>query len=580
MSEHPERAATPAEAAEGELSLARIALAERDFRHTATHLGNAIGCDPSHLPGYALIGELVDAVGGARAAAELFPLDRSAHVGTAAVRADLYARAGEIRDAVGLLASITASAPELPWAAAPWFAPDLAEVLPDRDVAEVAGKFIGDLGDPVPEELRAPLTPWLDLVRAMVARPGTDPSMITVMSGFARRLGAVDEAIGWCRTVAEQEAMAGTPTPIPLIMLGYAYRAARQPDETADAWQRALALDPDNLDLLIDLAELAIGGGDFDGALRWARQAATLDPEHVKPVAVDLYARYRRTVTDRRVGDIGPLIDLVDLVRTRLDQPYPRVLLRSACASVHWLNVVPAGTEASESPSAVAACRSLFPELTPTVREVREPDPRKPASTDHGTPIWSYEGMNAVATVPPASPIAAEKLYQTAQGHWHDPFDAYDRSVGLAGLDEAELLGLLAHVPPAPDHDPWPGLRDSSPTYWQRLAQAWTCVGILHRHAEQPWETSARRGMLLRLLNGPDDWTVDAAAFALCVSAWVFPEQRVDVAEAITGRYLVAAQALGKRPTELHDPLAEVLLACPAVELPASRLARDFLTID
>ncbi|HJP75852.1 MAG TPA: tetratricopeptide repeat protein [Pseudonocardiaceae bacterium] len=536
MSEHPERAATPAEAAEGELSLARIALAEQDFRHTATHLGNAIGCDPSHLPGYALIGELVDAVGGAGAAAELFPLDRSAHVGTAAVRADLYARAGEIRHAVGLLASITASAPEFPWAAAPWFAPDLAEVLPDRDVAEVAGKFIGDLGDPVPEELRAPLAPWLDLVRAMVARPGTDPSMVTVMSGFARRLGAVDEAIGWCRTVAEQEAMAGAPTPIPLIMLGYAYRAAHQPEETAAVWQRALALDPGNLELLIDLAELAIGAGDFDGALRWARQAAALDPEHVKPIAVDLYARYRRTVTDERVGDIGPLIDLADLARTQPDQPYPRVLLRSACARVHWLNVVPAGTEGSESPS--------------------------------------------VATVPSASPIAAEKLYQTVQGYWRDPLDAYDRSVGLAGLDEAELLGLLAHVPPAPDHDPWPGLPDSSPAYWQRLAQAWTCVGILHLRTEQQWETSVRRGLLLRLLNGPEDGTVDAAAFALCVSAWVFPRQRADVAEAITRRYLVAARAVGERPAELRDPLAEVLLACPAVELRASRLARDFRTLD
>jgi hypothetical protein len=82
----------------------------------------------------------------------------------------------------------------------------------------------------------------------------------------------------------------------------------------------------------------------------------------------------------------------------------------------------------------------------------------------------------------------------------------------------------------------------------------------------------------LRLLNGPDDWTVDAAAFALGVSAWVFPKQRVDAAEAITDRYLVAARAVGKRPTALHYPLAEVLLACPAMEVRASRPARDFLT--
>jgi hypothetical protein len=81
----------------------------------------------------------------------------------------------------------------------------------------------------------------------------------------------------------------------------------------------------------------------------------------------------------------------------------------------------------------------------------------------------------------------------------------------------------------------------------------------------------------LRLLFGPEDWTVEAAAFALCVSAWRFPTQRADVAAAITRRYLHAARAVGRRPSQLHDPLARVLLICPGVDAKVARRARKAL---
>jgi hypothetical protein len=240
---------------------------------------------------------------------------------------------------------------------------------------------------------------------------------------------------------------------------------------------------------------------------------------------------------------------------------------------------------AIESPSAAAAFKALFPQSELNVTNVPQPDIRVPASTEYGPAIWTYqapdgtETTEARATVPQASPIAAEKLYQTVTGYWRDPLDAYERTVALAGLGEAELLGLLAHVPPSPPVEPWTSIRASMPLYWQRLAQAWTCVGILHHKAEQPWPQSERRAILLRLLYGPEDWTVDAAAFALCVSAWLFPDQRTDVARAVSERYLTAADAARTRPSELHDPLAHVVLACPQVSPQVVNLAREVLAL-
>ena len=42
---------------------------------------------------------------------------------------------------------------------------------------------------------------------------------------------------------------------------------------------------------------------------------------------------------------------------------------------------------------------------------------------------------------------------------------------------------------------------------------------VRHHRPDEPWTDSTRRTLLLRLLNGLEDWTVDSAAFGLCVSA-------------------------------------------------------------
>ncbi|MEY9877923.1 hypothetical protein ABH931_007447 [Streptacidiphilus sp. MAP12-33] len=226
-----------------------------------------------------------------------------------------------------------------------------------------------------------------------------------------------------------------------------------------------------------------------------------------------------------------------------------------------------------EAPTAMSLHRARFPQASIEVGPVIEPDPRAPVKTDFGPPLWSYHGTEAAATVPPPSPQALELVHDIAKGIWADPLVAYDQAAGFGALDSADFLGLLAHMPP-PLESSWVAIGRKHPLYWQRFAQTWVCVGILHHRPDEPWPQSARRTLLLRLLFGPEDWTVEAAAFALCVSAWRFPAQRAEIAKAIGQRYLHAAKAVGRRPTQLHDPLSRVLLICPGMDPKLARQAR------
>ena len=585
--------------AAAEVVRGRANIAAGNLAHAAFHLGRALGEDPAFQPAYTAVAELATAAGSAAAARELLKGDGSdVYTGNGAAILALLAGEGRTDEAVSMLGALVAAAPEVPWAAAPWFGPDLAGTVPGKFVGAAVTKIWEAIGSEVRPELQQPLAPWLALCRATAARPETGPGVLCAMSALARRLGAAEEAIAWCRTAERQRQQAGTVTGRPLIMLGFAYKSADQPDQAAAAWKRALALDPGNVGLHLDLADLSFTQGDFAQSLSWAERATKINRSAVKPRAAVLAARYRVSVQPDGIGDLIPLIELVDLARDHPDVSYLRTLISRACSGGTWLSIVPPPTEAIaqaavmepnqgrvvpgtrrtyisslEAPSAVAAYRARFPEASIEVGEIREPDIRVPVTTDFGPPLWSYNGTVAVASVPPPSAQAAAILHRVAGGIWGDPLVAYEQAAGFGELDAADLLGLLAHVPAATG----PGevfTRVGAPLYWERVAQAWVCVGVLHHRSDEPWPRSARRTLLLRLLFGPEDWTVGAAAFALCVSAWCHPEQRAEISGAITQRYLHAAKAVGKRPTELHDPLARVLLICPGIDQTVARRAR------
>ncbi|WP_157435789.1 tetratricopeptide repeat protein [Actinospica robiniae] len=502
--------------------------------------------------------------------------------------ADEAAAAGEYARALALLGSLVAAEPAEPWAEAPWFGPQLAHLISARGVAKAVVPVFRAVGYVEDSAVRSALNPWLALVQAAAGRKDAGPEELRALSGAARRLGAAADAVAWCERAAQLDRKADPRNPSSLIMLGYALRDAGQPDRAVESWKSALKLSPSNVELHLDLADLEFKRGDAPAAQRWAARAVDLDGSSVKARGCLLAAKARTSLVDAKVSDAVALTELIGLVVKHPQVAYLRSLLGRVCEGAWWLQAVPPPTEAAatmahfvdapengvvslgrsrltsiEAPSALAAVRSSHPKLEFEIGEVPQPDPRSPSNTGYGPPLWEYHGTTAVAAVRAPSERAVEVLYNVAGNVWGEPLVGYERALPLGALAPNDLLGLLAHVPPPTGFGD--SLNEVSGLYWPRVAQAWVCLGILHHRVDEPWPQSTRRRLLLRLLHGPEDWTVDAAAFALCVQAWLRPEQRSEIAREITARYLHAAHALGRRVTALHEPLAAIMLICPAI---------------
>jgi tetratricopeptide (TPR) repeat protein len=207
----------------------------------------------------------------------------------------------------------------------------------------------------------------------------------------------------------------------------------------------------------------------------------------------------------RADGDLAHLVRLADFIRDHPDDSHEHTDLADCCRNIPWLGGTPAA-----------------------------------APLPHG---------NAPAGAEP-SPEAVRRLRQVAALSWAHPPAAYDAAVQLIMMPPAELLALLAH-PPAD----------------VAAAEVWACLGLLHHGAEEPWPGSARRRVLVGLLDGGLDRVTEAALFALIVSAWIDPAARADVAAIVTGRLTEVATRTGART------VAELALATPGLDQGTRQLA-------
>jgi tetratricopeptide (TPR) repeat protein len=435
------------------------------------------------------------------------------------------------------------------------------------------------------------------VARGIIAASPDRTGILWPLSGLARRLGAHEEAIAWCQRAEQADNSAGAA-----IMLGYALRNAGRLQEMHEAWLRALSRDPGNVTLRVDIAEQLASTGRRAEGLAWLEEALALDPGDPRAFPSACEMRYAED------GDIAHLVRLADWWREQPEHEYAHQMLAKACHGRTWLAVVPQPTEAIcnllvqvaqkkpgylreahleislsalEVPSAMAAVKAAAPgaDLAGTP-DNPEPDIRAPLAEGRYR-VWAYEGIRAVPAVPAPSAAAAAALHALAAGGpWPHPVAAYDAAVSLSGLGLEDLLGLLAHVPPVPGDPAWQRLHLGNPVYWPRFAQAWACLGLLHHRADEPWPSSARRGVLVDLARGAEDWATDAALNAMVVAAWVDPGIRDDVANVIGHRFLDGLQAYQQREVTIIGSMAHLVLATPAMEPAVTALARDLLARD
>ena len=564
--------------AEAELTLARTALDADEADGAARHLAQALAWSPA-LPE---VHELLARLGArTRGGLNLYPMEGEVFVGALAARAHLLAAAGYHADALDLLVLAQRHAPAEPWADVAWLTdPELTDRIPAERLAIQLMTLVRTLPDPIPEPARPPFLPYLNLVRrALVGAPG-QPVLLWVGSSLARRLGASEEAIDWARRSERSE-----PSPQAAVALGYAYRNLGNWREAESALHRAVRYDPDDLDLRVDVAELYARTDRLEEAESWLEQVLAKNQAHPSGFPTACAVRFLRT------RHVDHLVALADHLRANPGSAHAEALLASYARTRYWLGPVPHPDEAIvnlldkllaseqplvagrvslsalEPPSAVLAFNRALPDFEVDVESVPAPDLREPLRPVEFA-LWRYEGMRALPAVPEPDQATIDTVAALAGRDWRHPLSGYDEAVRLAGLDLPELLGVLVH--PCPPPDPtlgWP--------VWIRRLQAWTCLGILHYRTDEPWLLSTRRQVLFDLVEGVEDWTGEAALFALIAYAWVDPEARSDVRALVERRMRAAADAYAEREVTLLDSLTRLVLATPGVDERLAHFAQE-----
>jgi len=583
--------------AEGEIALARLALDAADPACAAAHVAAALAEDPTLPDVYEMLRILAAEPPRAH---DYFPLYDGVAPGMVAARSYLAARAGHFNEALDLLAIVAAAAPTKTWTAAGWLdLPGIAEQVEPAAAAESLLSLALHLDEPVDPALLPVLAPYLDFGRRLVEAHDHRVEVLAPLSGLARRLGATSEAMEWCERAERMSPSARTA-----IMLGYAYRASSRVEDMFAIWRTAVRREPTNVDIQVDLAEHLDRAGRSEEALEWLDRAVRVDPKHHKALPSACELRYR---TDR---DVAHLIRLVDHWRTHPDHAYADDRLAKACDGSLWLRFVPPPTETSclvareadrprddgrserasvdghawrpstewEPPSARAAQAAAFPTADVHPPKVPSPDPRRRFASG-SVELWRYDGATASPALSRPSAAAVASLRDVASVAWAHPVGAYDRAAGFAGLPLEDLLGLLVHVPP-PVGENWHALGRTDPCYWPRYAQACVCLGLLHYRREEPWPTSTRRRVLVDIANGVEDWTTDAALFALVTAAWMDPLARGDVAAVVSLRYAGVRKAMRRRPVSIAISVASLVLMTPGIDEAVRQDARRFLGID
>jgi len=585
----PEGTDDPRLSAEGELALARLALDEGDLQHAADHLAGAIAYAPTMPEVHEALAQLAARTDDAL---DLFPLDEHPFIGTVVARAHLLAAAGRPGDGLELLAAATGHVPSAGWADVPWVsAPELAAQLdPDR-IARILMQLCAGLPDPVPEQAREPLWPYLRLARHAVAAHPRHGLMLGAASALARRLGATTLAVDWASQGAREQ-----PSKLTEVWLGYAYRSAGRTGEALAALRRAVAHDPDDLSVYADLAGTLADHGRLDEALDWVDRALARHPTFDCAVHTGHRLRYRRD------GDLAHLVALADFAREHPDDSHEHNDLAECCHGQPWLGGIPPATDAAatalreltragdpatggrmwlrapEPPSAVRALLAAAPGVTLAVGRVPGPDPRLPRRpVTHR--LWHWDGTTPVPAVPVPSEATVERIRRLASPVWPHPPAAYDTAISLATVDLDDLLGLLAHPPSPPVTELGRVVSRHDPTLWTRSVQVWACLGLLHHRTDEPWSESTRRRVLLDLVWGVEDWTTEAALYALVTAAWVDPSVRAEVARVAAERLADAVGVARMRPVSVVQSLAWLVLATPQADPAAVASARQVLAL-
>ncbi|MFG2479902.1 tetratricopeptide repeat protein [Streptomyces fagopyri] len=224
--------------------------------------------------------------------------------------------------AVMALGSVVGAQPTVAWAKAPWFsdARFLGSVRAEAVAEAVMRTMDHGRGLDVPA-VREGLRPWFDAIDVVCDREPLSEAMAK-MAIFLRACGLTDESFALC-----DRADSVAPVMLTEVVRAGTWRRLGDPGQTAASFHRALALEPGNWSLYLDLADLHAEQGDFAAAARFAGEGLEHGPTETTLRAAE--AAYRA----RHSGEPDALRDLIALVPHLPNDSYQALLIDHACAS-------------------------------------------------------------------------------------------------------------------------------------------------------------------------------------------------------------------------------------------------------
>lgn len=302
----------------GGVGLARVMAHCGGSPAAAVHyVAGAIAAAPEDPEPYAVLAELWE---GQRA--DLGEVLRGADsVRTVLAQSYVSFLENDMNGAVLALGSVTGAQPTVAWAKAPWFGEArFLDWVSAEALAEAVMRTM-DYGRALDAPgLREGLRPWFRAIEVVCAREPL-PEAMAKMAIFLRACGLTDASFALCDQADAVERVMMTE-----VVRAGTWRQLGDPDQTAEAFQRALALDPANWSLYLDLADLRADQGDFTAAARLVAQGLEHEPTEATLRAAG--AAYRARLT----GSSDDLRELIGLAPHLPNASYRGLLIDHACA--------------------------------------------------------------------------------------------------------------------------------------------------------------------------------------------------------------------------------------------------------
>ncbi|MFF9122373.1 tetratricopeptide repeat protein [Streptomyces sp. NPDC014889] len=240
-----------------------------------------------------------------------------------AVLAQAYFRFldGDMDDAVMALGSVTGVRPDVAWGTAPWFGdPRFLGAVSAEALAEACLRTL-DYGHNLDtEEMRERFAPWFHALDVVSERSPV-PESLAAMARLPRACGRYELAVALC-----DRADAVEPVMWTAVARAATWRVMGDLDQAAMAFEGALALDPANWSLHLDLADVRAELGDFAAAVSLVEQGLEHAPHEVSLRAAG--AAYRTRLS----GSSDDLRVLIALAPELTNTSYRDLLIDYACA--------------------------------------------------------------------------------------------------------------------------------------------------------------------------------------------------------------------------------------------------------